>query len=95
MREFKTGDTVHIRNYSGKHKWLPGRIHKRVSNVIYEVDVYGSLHKRHIDQIFIRFVNDPYADDYMDFEFKDTRASKRKIYPKRNRKPPVRYGYHE
>ena len=94
------GDTVYIRNYSGKHKWLPGRIQRRVGKVMYEIDINGVLYSRHIDQIFLRHEKKNAGNDYMDSKFADN-AEKvnpgelRKEYPQRERKPPVRYGHHE
>ena len=50
LREFKVGQDVIARNYTGGQKWLCGVISERTGSVSYKIKINGVMH-RHIDQI--------------------------------------------
>lgn len=48
---FNLNDSVLVRNYSDKRKWIPGIIVKLIGNIHFLIDVEGTRIKRHVDQI--------------------------------------------
>ena len=56
-RVFNDNDLVYVRNYSrtSNVRWIPGRIKKRIGNVLYEVILQNNnLTRRHVNQLKIR-----------------------------------------
>ena len=51
LREFSEGDSVLVRNYLGKQKWVPGKVVSRDGPVSYTVQVESGKWRRHIEQI--------------------------------------------
>ena len=51
LREFKVGQNVIARNYTGGQKWLCGAISERTGPVSYKIKIDGGVIRRHIDQI--------------------------------------------
>ena len=50
-REFKEGDNIIARNYSGGQKWLRGIVSEKTGPVSYKVKIDGGIIRRHVDQI--------------------------------------------
>ena len=56
-RVFNDNDLVYVRNYSktSNVRWIPGRIKKRIGNVLYEVILQNNnLTRRHVNKLKIR-----------------------------------------
>ena len=53
-RNFESDDPVWIRNYTGKPKWIAGKVTGPVS---YKVKMTGQTQRRHIDQLKKRLVD--------------------------------------
>ena len=55
-RVFNDNDLVYVRNYSrtSNVRWIPGRINKRIGNMLYEVILQNNLTQRHVNQLKIR-----------------------------------------
>ena len=51
IRQFKEKDMVNVRMYGDTAKWQPGRVKRKIGELHYEVEVQGTVHKRHVDQI--------------------------------------------
>lgn len=51
IRDFKPLSSVMVRSYTTPNKWVPGTITHQVSNMHYDVDISGSVTKKHIDQL--------------------------------------------
>ena len=50
-RKFECDDPVWIRNYTGKPKWVAGKVIAKTGPVSYKVRVRGQVQRRHIDQL--------------------------------------------
>ena len=104
-RQFKCDDKVWVRIYSGKSKWIAGKITAITGPVSYKVEVHGRIQRRHIDQLRKRLVDtDQFppkdvdtSDRFLSFPSNspsDTERSntREQRYPTReNRRPPERY----
>ena len=51
LQEFKVGQNVIARNYTGGQKWLCGVISERTGPVSHKIKIDGGVIRRHIDQI--------------------------------------------
>ena len=56
-RKLESADPVWIRNYSGKPKWIAGKVISKTGPVSYKVKVQGQVQQRHIDQLKKRLVD--------------------------------------
>ena len=54
VRQFRVGDAVWARNYSGSSRWRSGRVVSQTGPVSYEVDVGEVIWSRHVDQLVAR-----------------------------------------
>ena len=104
-RSFNVRDTVFIRNYNGKRKWVPGTIIKKIGKLIYDVRVNESVYRRHVDQIIRNDTNQVFSDvvDDITYEYGGDNCANncsrprrtgivRDPYPRRERRPVDRYG---
>ena len=105
IRHFSVGDKVVLRNFDSKEKWVPGTVIRKVSNLLYEIEVGSKIFTRHVDHI-LRNPTDMGIPKYDDYEYtsydfrSDTGGDVRpprslrskKTHPKRNRRPVDRYG---
>ena len=73
-RKFKCDDPVWVRNYTGKPKWVVGKVIAERGPVSYKVRVQGKVQRRHIDQLKKRLVdvkvspgNVNPSDDFLSF----------------------------
>ena len=93
-----------LRNFHSKEKWVPGTVIRKISNLLYEIEVGSKIFTRHVDHILRNptYIGIPkYADyEYMSYDLQsDTGGDihpprslrSKKMYPKRNRRPVDRY----
>ena len=66
-REFKAGDTVWMRNYSGVEKWISGVVISKTGPLSYVIQARGQKHRRHIDQLKRRVEKDDTSSDGAEF----------------------------
>ena len=98
-RTFKANDPVWVQNYTGKPKWLAGKIVAETGPVSYKVRVQGQIQRRHVDQLKKRHVDveltshpDNSNDSFLLFPSPQSgteQLTTTRRYPAReNRKPP-------
>ena len=51
VTQFKPLSQVMVRSYNTPDKWVPGTVTRQVGNMHYDVNVNGTVTKRHIDQL--------------------------------------------
>ena len=101
LRKFFPNDIVIVRKYGTKRKWEQGKILEKLSCKMYKVLICGKIEIKHIDQIKKCQTT---KEDNNDVSIWDNTipltlapsnrtVTPRKQYPKRNRKPVVRYGF--
>ena len=57
-RQLEVNDTVWVRNYARGSRWIPGVVIEKSGPLSYDIEVNGSMVKRHIDQLRRRSVNE-------------------------------------
>ena len=103
LRRFSPNDTVIVRKYGTKHKWEQGKILEKLSCKMYKVLIRRQIEIKHVVQIKkCRTVKEDNNDvGIWDNTIPLTSVPSNraltpiKQYPKRNRKPVVRYGFED
>ena len=77
-RVFRIYENVFVRSFNAKQKWIPGKILRKISEVMYMVKVGDKCVSRHVDQIIhnkteLRELDNDSNDDYEfhDYSFDD------------------------
>ena len=103
LRKFSPNDIVIVRKYGTKHKWEQGKTLEKLSCKMYKVLIRRQIQIKYIDQIkkcqTVKEDNNNVGiwDNTIPLaSVSSNRAlTPRKQYPKRNRKPVVRYGFED
>ena len=104
IRKFNSGESVLVRNYIGKPKWLSGNIIQKIAPLSYTVKVRERMIRKHVDHIRSNHGNvliEKNRQIDIGIELLDPpdnreqcKPTTRKAYPRRIRRTVQRYGIH-